>query len=279
MNGAPLARWFAPFPGRSTYSGTMETFDRVPEEERLVVSATLFVTYRRCPQQALARLRGIYAAPTRASFKGALVHRVIARHLSSGPIEDADLALVCRQETGANLNAQLAGVGLKPSEFDAVVSEVGELYRRFVALPMDGVAEPEVAFEDEVSDGVVLRGRIDAVFPGHDGARIVDWKTGADLGDDVSSQLAFYAMAWERSSGQLPVTTEAMSLVSGERLTTHPTADEVSATAAAVAEMVGVLREAGRTGQDLDRTAGPHCRWCPLLEDCAEGLAARGILD
>lgn len=279
MNGARLGRWFAPFPGRPTYSGTMETFDRVPEGERLIVSATLFVTYRRCPQQALARVRGVYAAPTRASFKGALVHRLIARHLSSGPIDDGELALVCRQETGANLNSQLAGVGLKPSEFDAVVNEVRELYRRFAALPMDGVATPEVAFEDEVGDGIVLRGRIDAVFTGDDGARIVDWKTGADLGDDVASQLAFYAMAWERSSGELPAATEAMSLVSGERLTTHPSADDVSATAAAVGEMVGVLREAGRTGQDLDRTAGPHCRWCPVLEDCPEGLAAQGILD
>ncbi|MFO7699912.1 MAG: hypothetical protein R6W79_04835, partial [Acidimicrobiia bacterium] len=72
----------------------METFDRVPEGERLIVSATLFVTYRRCPQQALARVRGVYAAPTRASFKGALVHRLIARHLSSGPIDDGELALV-----------------------------------------------------------------------------------------------------------------------------------------------------------------------------------------
>jgi predicted RecB family nuclease len=279
MNGARIGRWFAPFPGCSTYSGTMETLDQVPEGDRLTVSATLYVTYRRCPQQALARVQGIYAAPTRASFKGALMHRLIARHLSSGPIDDGDLALVCRQETGANLNAQLGGVGLKPSEFDAVVHEVGELYRRFAALPMDGVADPEVAFEDEMSEGVILRGRIDAVFTDADGARIVDWKTGTDLGDDVASQLAFYAMAWERSSGDLPATTEAMSLVSGERLTTHPTTEDVASTAAAVEEMVRVLREARRTGQDLDRTAGPHCRWCPLLEDCAEGLAARGILD
>ncbi len=279
MNGARLGRGFAPFLGRSTYAGTMETSDRVPGDERLIVSATLYITYRRCPQQALARVRGVYAPPTRASFKGALVHRLIARHLSSGPIDEGELALVCRQETGANLNAQLAGAGLKPSEFESVVNEVSELYRRFAALPLDGVANPEVAFEDEVSDGVILRGRIDAVFPGEDGDRIVDWKTGADLGDEVASQLAFYAMAWERSSGRLPTTIEAMSLVSGERLTTHPTADDVSVTAAAVAKMVGVLREAGRTGQDLDRTAGPHCRWCPVLEDCAEGLAARGILD
>lgn len=257
----------------------METFDRVPEGERFIVSATLFVTYRRCPQQALARVQGIYAPPTRASFKGALMHRLIARHLASGPIDDGEFALACRQETGANLNAQLAGVGLKPSEFDAVVNEVAQLYRRFAALPMDGVATPEVAFEDEASGGIVLRGRIDAVFSDDDGDRIVDWKTGADLGDDVAAQLAFYAMAWERSTGELPATTEAMSLVSGERLTTHPTVEDVSATAAAISEMVRVLREARRSGEDLDRTAGPHCRWCPLLDDCAEGLAARDILD
>jgi hypothetical protein len=42
--------------------------------------------------------------------------------------------------------------------------------------------------------------------------------------------------------------------------------------------MVDTLRAAFATGDDLERRAGPHCRWCPLLEGCTEGSAAMQVL-
>ena len=257
----------------------MLTLDQVPEGEAFGVSATLFVTYLRCPQQALARLQGVYGRPSRASFKGALAHRIIARHIDHGAIDPDEFSMVCRQETGANLNAQLADVGLRPSEFSAVVEEVAELYERFASLPLDGLEASELSFEDTVSEGVTLRGRIDAVFEGPDGTRIVDWKTGAHLGEDVAAQLGFYALAWSKRTGVPPATTEAMSLVTGEKLVHEPTADDMARREHEVATMIGVLRAAMGAGRELDRTAGPHCRWCPLLESCTEGSAATAILD
>ena len=61
-------------------------FPEVPPGEPLVVSATLYVTYTKCPDQALGRLRGLYPPESPASFKGGLAHRIFARHLRSGEI-------------------------------------------------------------------------------------------------------------------------------------------------------------------------------------------------
>ena len=57
-----------------------------------------------------------------------------------------------------------------------------------------------------------------------------------------------------------------------------PNAEGVERTARDVAAMVDALRNAFATGADLERRAGPHCRWCPLLDDCSEGAAAVAIL-
>ena len=259
----------------------MVTPSEVPAGQVFGVSATLFVTYRKCPQQALARLQGVYPQPSVASFRGALAHRIIAKHLREGPITDADMPLVCRMETGANLNGQLAAIGLKPSGFEAVVSEVGDLYARFRSHPMaeERPVEAEVSFEDEVSSGITLKGRIDAVYGSGVDARIVDWKTGGIHGDDVETQLGFYAYAWRLRTGEPPAATEAVSLATGERLASTPTQEELDAIEQDVGDMVADLRSAMASGTELQRTAGPYCRWCPLLDDCTEGGSAVNLLD
>ena len=65
-------------------------------------------------------------------------------------------------------------------------------------------AEIEVPFEMEV-EGVLVRGRMDAVYTGGDRAEIVDWKTGAPpVGEDAQAaavQLAAYRLAWHGLSG------------------------------------------------------------------------------
>ncbi|GAA2332689.1 ATP-dependent DNA helicase [Saccharopolyspora halophila] len=63
----------------------------------------------------------------------------------------------------------------------------------------------EVPFETQV-EGIVLRGRMDAVFADEDGGwTVVDWKTGSVPGGDqipsLSVQLAAYRIAWAELSG------------------------------------------------------------------------------
>ncbi len=239
----------------------------------MTVSATLFKTYLACPQQALGRLKGEFPEGTLAAVKGSLAHRLFARHLTDGPIEDVTAA--CREEIGAGrMSVKLQGLGIgKPSALAPVIAEVGDLYARFKRFPTDGFRSAEVAIEAALDGNVTLIGTVDAVFDDEVGTRIVDWKTGG-LIDDTDGQLDFYCHAWAQQHGELPALAEAVSVKTGERSTVKPTVERATVTGEAVVEMVNTLRRAFREHRDLERRAGPHCRWCPLLETCAEGQAA-----
>lgn len=260
----------------------MITFPDIPAGEHITVSATLYVTYRSCPQQALGRLQGEYPADSIASFKGSLAHRVFARHLTSGPIPEQDVAQACRQEIGApdgHLNMKLAPLELnRPSKLAPILAEVGDLYARFKRFPIDGFRAAEVSLEVDIGSDAVLRGRVDAIFDDPAGATvIIDWKTGAWL-ENAEPQLEFYALVWALEHGELPSRAEAVSVQTGERTGIKPTLDQAEATAGETASMIETLRAAFLSGEDIERRAGPHCRWCPLLTSCSEGTAAVEIL-
>jgi PD-(D/E)XK nuclease superfamily len=244
--------------------------------EPMTVSATLYKTYLACPQQALGRLRGEFPPDSLAAFKGSLAHRLFARHLVDGPIQDVTAA--CREEIGiGKLNVKLQNLGIgKPSALAPVIAEVGDLYTRFKRFPTDGFRSAEVSIEADIGADVRLVGLVDAIFDEVNGTRIVDWKTGAFV-DDTDGQLDFYCHAWVQQHGELPAMAEAVSVKTGERSTLEPTLERATATGAAVVEMVNTLRRAFREREELERRAGPHCRWCPLLDGCAEGRAATAV--
>ena len=59
----------------------------------------------------------------------------------------------------------------------------------------------EVPFETTIA-GVLIRGRIDAVYATDTGFEVVDWKTGSKkLGQSAAIQLAMYRLAWAKLSG------------------------------------------------------------------------------
>jgi len=56
----------------------------------------------------------------------------------------------------------------------------------------------EVPFETVIG-GVLVRGRIDAVYQTEDKFEVVDWKTGSKkLGEAAAIQLAMYRLAWAK---------------------------------------------------------------------------------
>ena len=62
-------------------------------------------------------------------------------------------------------------------------------------------ARVEVPFETTIG-GVLIRGRIDAIYSDGDGFQVVDWKTGSkQLGKSTQVQLAMYRLAWAKLSG------------------------------------------------------------------------------
>ncbi len=260
------------------YDGLVIDFPLVPPGDRLVVSATSFVDFERCPESANARFRGEYGPPSRPSFVGGLAHRIFARHLQHGPIGPKEFEQVCKEEIGGtpSLNLRMGELGLKPSQIPALVEETRGLYDRFVKFPMDGFKGAEVSLEVEPQADVVLRGRVDAVFDDAGRVRLVDWKTGRVGG--VDDQLGFYSLLWALERGVLPTAVEAISVKTGERQRYEPSLETVTALAGRVASMVTTLRTGWAEGTDLERVGGPWCTFCPLLEECPEGRAATAVM-
>lgn len=235
--------------------------------EPLRVSATLYVTYRRCPAAALARLDGLYPRDSPVSFVGALAHRLFRRHLESGPLDDVERA--CREEIGTALNEKMAAIGVhRPSELAPLVARAGDLYRRFTALGVEGFEGAEVRLRAEPAEGVELVGIVDAAFR-REGLVLVDWKTGG-LGDPAG-QLPFYALLWALERGELPAAVEAVSVETGEREPAPVDAALLTGVAADVSAMVSHLREARAGGRQPEERGGPWCRHCPALPACTEG--------
>jgi len=247
-------------------------FPPVRQGEPIVVSATTYTTYLKCPEQARARLAGTYPAETPASFRGILAHRLFARHLEHGPLPREQLDQACREEIGKSLNPKLVALRLKPSRLDGVVREVGDLYERFQRFPTEGFEAAEMSLQAEPVPGVTMRGVVDAVFVVREEVRIVDWKTGA-LGA-AEPQLDFYGLLWELVHGVPPTAIEAASVATGERYAGEPTPARLEATAQRIAALVTAVRAAFASGEELERRGGPWCRFCPLLDECDEGRAA-----
>ena len=151
------------------------------------------------------------------------------------------------------------------------------LYQRFVNLPGDGFETSEETVDHEVAGDIRLVGTIDAVFSEElGGHRLVDWKTG-EVGD-AADQMLFYAFLWAVDRGELPSTVEAVSVRTGERFVATPGSDDVARVADEVAALVNGMRKAWAEGAELERRGGPWCRYCPVLEGCAEGTATTALL-
>jgi hypothetical protein len=85
-------------------------------------------------------------------------------------------------------------------------------------------------------------------------------------------------MLWALDRDELPVKVEAVSVQTGERMEAVPSHASVIDTTSEVARAIDDLRAGWETGESLERTAGPWCRWCPLLDECSEGRAATDLL-
>ena len=140
-------------------------FPEVVRGDPIKVSASTYVTFKKCPAQAGARLQGIYGPDSRQSFLGILAHRIFSRHLTSGSIPSDDFVQACREEIGGSgLNNKMASIEMRPSALAGVIEEVRGLYERFTRLPTEGFEGSEHSIEAGVAEGVDLVGTVDAVY-------------------------------------------------------------------------------------------------------------------
>jgi hypothetical protein len=77
---------------------------------------------------------------------------------------------------------------------------------------------------------------------------------------------------------EMPAQVEAVSVKTGERFSTVPSSRDVQAVSSDIARMVNDIRNAWSSQQSLERHGGPWCRYCPILEECAEGRATTALL-
>jgi DNA helicase-2/ATP-dependent DNA helicase PcrA len=144
--------------------------------------------------------RPVPFAPNPLARRGTAFHAWVERRFGATRLLDLD---------------ELPGAADGASAAD---TDLEELQRAFDASPwaLRSPVEVEVPFETSVG-GVVLRGRMDAVFADSDGGwTVVDWKTGAQPTPAeeraVAIQLAAYRLAWAElmsatRSEPVPLTT------------------------------------------------------------------------
>jgi DNA helicase-2/ATP-dependent DNA helicase PcrA len=166
------------------------------------MSVTGLVELRRDPT-ALARalLRPLPRKPSPVTRRGTAFHAWLESTVFGQPqLLDPD---------------DLPGAADEGAGEDAELTALQEAFRRsswWGRLP----AEIEVPFEMDVA-GVLLRGRMDAVFAQPDGGwDVVDWKTGRPpTGADAEAaavQLAAYRLAWHQLTGA-PLETVSAAFV------------------------------------------------------------------
>lgn len=145
------------------------------------LSVSTLVALRENPQElALSIRRPMPRAQDEYSRRGTVFHAWVEKHFGQGTFfDDEDLEPVDPLEEDQTLEK------LKASWLASEWTD-----RQPFAV--------EVPFETVVS-GVLLRGRIDAVYKIGDRFEVVDWKTGSKkLGESAAIQLAVYRLAWSK---------------------------------------------------------------------------------
>ncbi|HXF56838.1 MAG TPA: ATP-dependent DNA helicase [Actinomycetota bacterium] len=222
------------------------------------LSVSSMIDYVRCPKLFFwSVVRPLPRRPSRAARLGAEVHRWIELE-SRGqatliePEEAPDLA------TEERLGEAAAADRLKRAFRESRFARAVPLY----------VERPFLL----ALEGVVVRGRMDAIFGTPEGPwEVVDYKTGQPPpeGDPVAGfQLDLYALACTEVWGKRPedLTLTYFYLSTGEEVS-RPADDPVVTRA----RVLGALRGAAR-GR-FDPTPGPQCRWCDFLSFCRAGQA------
>jgi DNA helicase-2/ATP-dependent DNA helicase PcrA len=127
-------------------------------------------------------------------------------------------------------------------------------------------------------DGLVIGGRIDAVFGDPDGPwEVVDYKTGrVPTEDDPMSgfQLDLYGLACVEIWGKRPEELTLTYFYLAEEREVRREAGDPEETRARVRKAL-----AGIVGERFDPTPSERCRWCDFLSFCDAGRAFLGESD
>jgi ATP-dependent DNA helicase UvrD/PcrA len=256
---------------------------RLGADNILTVSYTEIDDYRRCPlRYRFAHVLRIPVLPTPAMVYGSALHRAVAdflRRKREG--EEPTLA-----QLEATFRSSWVGGGFISPDHESERFEAGlAALRRFFedehGKPAPDLVEQRFSFMLG-NDRVV--GQWDRVDRTAAGVEVADYKSSVlDDGEDTAQrraaknmQLPVYALAYQKTFGELPAKTSLIFLESGQRGEVKPTAEQMGAIGALITSTAGKIR-ARQFAADPERPEARTCSQCPYNAICTESWSARQV--
>lgn len=243
--------------------------------------------YLQCP--LLYRYRTIDALPempSAAAVRGTLVHSVLDL-LFDEPAGQRNLALaedlarnvinrmsVESPEELSTLTQGISDIGPE-SLASEILKPVRPLLTTYFAMEDPNRLEPharEMAMSVELVEGFSIRGIIDRVdYNPAAGVRVVDYKTGRSpaerYADKAMFQLRFYALAWWRTTGEIPTTLQLMYLGDGRFIRYEPDEESLLVTERKILALRAAISDSAEQFSFLPRTS-KLCGWCSFKKLC-----------
>ncbi len=175
---------------------------------------------------------------------------------------------------------------LDPAEEAELRGLAVERVTKFVECfpPLDRRATPmtEARVQWPLSGPIVLNGKVDLVLGRNVGGEsrkvIIDLKTGR-MNPVHREDLRFYALVEALRTGLPPRKVASFYLDAGQAHVEDVTPAVLRTAVRRTLDAIDVLIALTVEGRAPITRAGPACRWCPLLADCADGRAHLARVD
>ena len=256
---------------------------RLGADNVLTVSYTEIDDYRRCPlRYRFAHVLRIPVLPTPPMVYGSALHRAVAHFLRRKQEGHA----VPFSELEATFRSSWVGGGFispdhESDRFEAGLAALRRFFEEEKGTPAPDLVEQRFSFMIG-NDRVV--GQWDRVDKTASGAEVADYKSSVLDGEEDTAQrraaknmqLPVYALAYQKTFGELPAKTALIFLESGQRGETKPTAEAMSAIAAVITSTAAKIR-ARQFPADPERPEARTCGQCPYNAICTESWSARQV--
>ncbi len=256
---------------------------RLGADNVLTVSYTEIDDYRRCPlRYRFAHVLRIPVLPTAPMVYGNALHRAVADFLRRK--REGEKPTLAQLE--ATFRSSWVGGGFISPDHESERFEAGlAALRRFFddekGKPPPDLVEQRFSFMLG-NDRVV--GQWDRVDKTAAGAEVADYKSSVLDGDEdtpqrraaKNMQLPVYALAYEKTFGELPAKTALLFLESGQRGEVKPTPDAMRAISAVITSTAAKIR-ARQFRADPERPEARTCSQCPYNAICTESWSARQV--
>ncbi|HAF11997.1 MAG TPA: hypothetical protein DCK98_18245, partial [Chloroflexi bacterium] len=256
---------------------------RLGADNVLTLSYTEIDDYRRCPlRYRFAHVLNIPVLDTPPMVYGKALHRAVA-HFLRRKQEGHDLGL---SELEATFRSSWVGGGFISPEHESERFEAGLVALRRFFEDEQGRPAPELVeqrFSFMLGNDRVV-GQWDRVDKTADGVEVADYKSSVLDGQEdtpqrraaKNMQLPVYALAYQKTFGELPAKTALVFLETGQRGEVKPTPDAMGAIAAVITSTAGKIR-ARQFPAEPERPEARTCIQCPYNAICTESWSARQV--